>query len=497
MTTGITVPRDSRPGDAPGARAFGLFIDGGEQPAQGGATFPGVNPSTGGVFAQYARGAAPDVDRAVRAAQRAFGEVWRRTTPRDRGRILLQMHRLLQDQAVEFVRAESLDTGKPLRQAQGDVAIAIRYFEYYAGLAPALYGETIPLSPDVLDFTVREPAGVCGLIIPWNFPLMIAARGIATALAAGNTVVLKPAEDASLTALLLAQLVRDSALPPGALNVVTGFGPEAGAALAAHPGVSLLSFTGSVATGTKVAAAAAQNVVPAILELGGKSPIVVFADADLETVAGAVVESFTEMAGQSCDAGTRLLVEEPVRDALVDRIVQRCAELKIGPGLDDPDIGPIINERQFRRVMSYIESGIAEGARLRCGGHRVQEDRLRGGLYVAPTVFDQVSPGMRIAREEIFGPVLSVLAFRTVDEAVELANGTEYGLSATVWTSDLRHAHRLAREIRAGQVYVNTLGSGDSVAIPFGGFNKSGFGREKSIEGLRSYTRLKNVCIKI
>jgi aldehyde dehydrogenase (NAD+) len=258
----------------------------------------------------------------------------------------------------------------------------------------------------------------------------------------------------------------------------------------------LVSFTGSVATGAKVAAAAAQNVVPAILELGGKSPIVVFADTDPDAAAGAVVESFTEMAGQSCDAGTRLLVEERIQEVLVEHIVRRCVDLTIGPGLEDPDLGPIINERQFQRVMSYIESGVAEGARLRCGGHRVQDQRLAGGYYVAPTVFDNVSPKMRIAREEIFGPVLSVLPFRSIDEAIDLANGTDYGLSAVVLTESVRHAHRLAREIRAGQVYINTLGSGDSVAIPFGGFKKSGFGREKSLEGLRSYTRAKNICIK-
>lgn len=497
MTKEITVPRPGQQGDSSQAQVFGLFVDGREHPAQAGETFTGVDPSTGEVFAQFARGAEQDVDLAVRAAQRAFNDAWGRMKPRDRGKILREIHDLLQHHMDEFVRAESLDTGKPIKQAQGDIAVAVRYFEYYAGLASTLFGETIPIAPDIIDFTLREPVGVCGLIIPWNFPLMIAARGIATALAAGNTVVLKPAEDASLTSLLFARLIQDSALPPGGLNVVTGFGPEAGAPLAAHPEVNLVSFTGSVATGTKVAAAAAQNVVSTILELGGKSPIAVFADADLDTAAGAVVESFTEMAGQSCDAGTRLLVEESVQDALVDRIVQRCAQLMIGPGLEDPDIGPIINERQFRRVMAYIESGVAEGARLRCGGQRVEDGRLKGGYYVAPTVFDQVSPLMRIAREEIFGPVLSVLPFRSLDEAIGLANGTDYGLSAVVWTENVRHAHRLAREIRAGQVYINTLGSGDSVAIPFGGFKKSGFGREKSLEGLRNYTRLKNVCIRI
>jgi len=473
---------------------YPALINGDEVHAR--ADFEDVDPSTGEVLAEVARGGPEEVDDAVAAARQALESTWRRTRPPERARILRHIAELMKRDRGQLADLESRDTGKPLRQARADADVAIRYFEFYAGAVEVLYGDTIPVSPDLFVYTLREPFGVTGHIIPWNYPLQIGARTVAPALAAGNCCVLKPAEEAPLTAIHLGRIALEAGLPPGALNVVPGYGEEAGAALAAHPGIDHLSFTGSVEVGTLVSKAAADHVIPVTLELGGKSPNLVFADADLQAALPVVVNSIIQNAGQTCSAGSRLLVQAPIHDRLMEELTDRFQKISLGPGPADPDMGPLISSSQLERVTRYVDLGKSE-ARAVIGGGPADDGRLKGGFFFMPTVFDDVPPAAVIAREEIFGPVVAVTTFSDLDEAAHLANATDFGLVAAVWTRNINTAHIMAREIQAGQVFVNTYGASGGPEMPFGGVKRSGHGREKGFEGLLEYTRVKTVAMKI
>jgi acyl-CoA reductase-like NAD-dependent aldehyde dehydrogenase len=454
-----------------------------------------MDPARAERIREVADGQAEDVYRAVVAAADAKA-IWRATAPAERGRLLFSITMGLRGEAEKLARLESLDTGKPLRQAKADVEAAARYFEFYAGVADKLFGTTIPLGEGLLDYTLREPLGVSAQITSWNYPLQIAARGVAPALAAGNTVVLKPAPEAPLSTLRLGELALEHGVPPGVLNVVTG-GSEAGAALAAHPDVDQITFTGSVAVGIGVMAAAAANVVPVNLELGGKSPNIVFADADLETAAPVILNAMLQNAGQSCSAGARLLVEQTVAMPLLETLRSAAAHVRIGPGLDDLELGPLISERQLERVDRLVASATDQGAELIYGGRQAPEREQYGGYFYLPTLVASADPLAPIAQEEVFGPVLTVLTFEDEAEAIALANSTEYGLVCGVWTRDLRRAHEVATAVSSGQVFINAYGVGGGVELPFGGYGKSGFGRAKGLEALSNYLQTKNVCVRL
>jgi acyl-CoA reductase-like NAD-dependent aldehyde dehydrogenase len=444
-----------------------------------------------------AQATAADVDRAVGSARAALeSKAWGGLAPAERGRIMWRMAAAIRDRAEELATLESRDNGKPLRQARTDVQVAARYFEFFAGIADKIMGNTIPLGPGFLDYTVREPIGVSAQIVPWNYPIQIGARGVAPALAAGCSVVLKPSSEAPMTALRLGEIGLACGLPPGVFNVVPGTGAVAGAALARHPGIHQLTFTGSVEVGIAVAKMAADNVVPVVMELGGKSPNIVFADADLDLAVAGVANAIFQNAGQTCSAGSRLLVERGAHGALVERLVAKTKTMRIGPGVSDPDLGPIISKRQLETIERYVAIGLEEGASVAAGGGRPSDAGLGGGFYFQPTLLDAVSADMRVAQEEIFGPVLAILEFDDVEEAAALANRSAYGLVAGVWTRDINKAMALASRIKAGQIYVNTYGAGGGVELPFGGYKKSGYGREKGLESLASYTQVKNVCVK-
>jgi aldehyde dehydrogenase (NAD+)/betaine-aldehyde dehydrogenase len=384
-----------------------------------------------------------------------------------------------------------------LRQARRDAELTARYFDFYASAVETHYGSSIPLNADTMIFTQWEPHGVTAHVIPWNYPMQIFARTIAPALAMGNCCVLKPAEEAPLTAVQLALLALEAGLPAGALNVVTGYGETAGAALTGHHDIDHISFTGSVEVGRLIAHAAANRVIPVTLELGGKSPNIVFADADMDRTVPGVVNAILQMAGQTCSAGSRLLVHESVHDVLVERIKQAFDNVTIGPALSDLALGPLISQVQRSRVLSFLEQARGNGAKIVAGGNALNGGVFGEGFFLQPTLIDDVHPDSPLGQEEVFGPVLAVTRFRDIDEAVQFANGTDYGLVAGVWTRDLSTAHRMIREVLAGQVFVNTYGASGGVELPFGGFKRSGYGREKGAEGLRSFAQIKTGVVAL
>jgi len=468
------------------------FIDG--VSVSSAQTYPNIDPSTGAVLGDVARGGGSEIDQAVTAARRA-GRGWRATAPEQRADLLSALAGLIDREVETLARLESEDSGKPLSQARNDARVCARYFRFYSRVIESYYGLSIPLRPDLHVYTRREPLGVTGSIVAWNYPMQLFGRGVAPAIATGNAAVLKPADETPRTAVYLARLATEAGLPAGVINVVTGLGPEAGAALAAHPGIDHLSFVGSTEVGRLIAGAAAKRVAPVTLELGGKSAHLVFGDADVKRAATVIANAILQNAGQTCSAGSRVLVDERAHDELLQRVADRFAAVSIGPGITDPDLGPLVSRRQQDRVRGYVES--AAGAGVICGGTVAEPDGITGGAYFTPTLIDGVDPTAKIAREEIFGPVLTVTTFAAEDEAVALANSTDYALMGAVWTTDLARAHRVAAQVDGGQIYVNTYGAGGGVELPFGGFRKSGYGREKGVEALDAFTATKTIVVQL
>jgi phenylacetaldehyde dehydrogenase len=463
-----------------------------------GKTFETRNPATGEVLSRVAEGDREDIDRAVKAARRAFDEgPWSETLPAERSRLLWKISELIDQHRDELAELETLDNGKPVSFSRAvDVPSAIGTFRYFAGWATKIEGNTIPLSKPGAKFfayTLREPVGVVGQIIPWNFPLIMAAWKLAPALAAGCTVVLKPAEQTPLTALRLGELMMEAGFPEGVVNIVPGFGETAGAALAAHPNVDKIAFTGSTEVGRLIVDAARGNLKKVSLELGGKSPNIVFADADLESaIPGSAAAIFFNQ-GQSCTAGSRLFVHKSIFDRVIDGVAQETKKFKIGPGIDpSTNLGPLVSKEQQDRVCGYLESGAEEGARAVVGGHKISGS----GYFVEPTVLVDVNPKMKVVREEIFGPVVTAIPFSSPDEVAAFANDSMYGLAAAVWTRDLSKAHRMAAKLRAGTVWINCYNVFDN-ALPFGGYKQSGWGRESGHAVLEMYTEIKSVCAQI
>ena len=459
-------------------------------------TYANIDPATGGQLGDIARAGADEVDRAVHAAAKAQKE-WKRSSPEQRSRLLIATAAVITANRDDLARIESEDTGKPLTQAYADVDVCARYFEFYGHTIESYYGHAIPMAEDLHVYTRREPFGVTGHIVAWNYPLQLIGRAAATSLATGNCAVAKPADETPRSTVRLAELIHSVGFPAGAFNVVTGLGAEAGAALSAHPGVAHLGFVGSTQTGSAIAHAAADRVVPTVLELGGKSANIVFPDADIDAAIPSLVRSIIQNAGQTCSAGSRLIVHRDIHSEVVEKMAAAMAQVTIGYGSDDPMLGPLISAKQHERVIGFLSE--VDSGQIVTGGNRPDglADDLTAGAFITPTIVDSVDPQSRIAQEEVFGPVVVTLPFADDDEAVALANGTDYGLVSALWTQNISRAHRLAAEVDAGQIFVNTYGAGGGVELPFGGFKKSGYGREKSIEALDEYTQTKTVAIKL
>jgi aldehyde dehydrogenase (NAD+) len=475
------------------------FIGNAWRAGDNGESLDVIDPSTGEPFAAIARGNAADVDRAVAAARDAMGEAldgpWAKRSPVERANLLFAYAAAVLENADELARLEARDTGKALKTARTDAAVLTRYLQYYAGCVDKLHGETLPYTTGFTVLTVREPIGVTGHIIPWNYPMQIYGRSVGASLAAGNACVIKPAEDASLSILRLAEIAADIGFPAGAINVVTGLGSEAGAALSANGGIGHISFTGSSATGALVGRTAAERHCPSVLELGGKSPQLLFDDADLDEALPVILNAIIQNAGQTCSAGSRLLVQRGIYETVIERLTQRFEALRSGPPAMDLDMGPLVNAKQQARVRSMVEQAEAEGIRVAARG-RIVVEASRNGFFQEAVLFRDVPPQSRLAQEEVFGPVLAAMPFDDEAEAVKLANGTHYGLVAGVWTRDGSRGLRLARKLQAGQVFVNNYGAGGGVELPFGGVKASGHGREKGFEALYGFTSLKTIAIR-
>ena len=472
-----------------------LFINGRWVDSVSGKAFDTLNPATEKVITSVAEGDSADIDLAVAAAREAFENgPWKKTDARDRGRILLKIAGLIERNKDELALLDTLDNGKPINETtNADIPLVIDCFLYYAGWADKIHGETIPVRGDFFNYTLREPVGVVGQIIPWNFPLLMAAWKIAPALACGNTIVLKPAEQTPLSALRLGEICQEAGLPDGVLNIVTGYGPTAGAALAEHMDVDKIAFTGGSATGRIIMQAASKNLKRISLELGGKSPNIVFADSDIDSAVDGAMTGIFFNQGEVCCAGSRLFIEKSIHEEFIDKLSNKAANMRVGnPEDTGTQMGAQVSKEQFDKILGYIETGKQEGAKLVTGGERCGER----GYFIKPTIFDAVDNNMRIAKEEIFGPVVSAITFDDVDEVVRQGNLSVYGLAAAVWTKDIKKAHRLARDLKAGTIWINTYNAFDA-ASPFGGFKQSGFGRELGVHALELYTHVKSVWINL
>ena len=469
------------------------YIANASRPSSSGRVIPVIDPSHGQPFDEIQRSNAADIDAAVGAARQCMDAVWGRFSATERGRLLMRLSQKVNEHAEELAQIEMRDCGKPAKQARADASALARYFEFYAGSCDKLHGETIPYQDGYSVFTWREPHGVTGHIIPWNYPMQIFGRSVGGALAGGNVCVVKPAEDACLSLLRVAQLAAEAGFPAGAINIVTGYGHEVGDALARHAGIDHISFTGSPKVGTLIQQVAAERHCPVTLELGGKSPQIVFADADLDAVIPTVINAIVQNAGQTCSAGSRLLVEQAIYEPLLQRLGAAFTQLRVGPAAMDLDLGPLIRQSQQQRVWDFLSDAQVAGIPMVAQGQIVDE-APDSGFYQAPTLLRDVPVMHRLAQEEVFGPVLAAMAFVDEDHAVELANATQFGLVAGVWTRDGALQFRMAKRVRSGQVFINNYGAGGGVELPFGGVKSSGHGREKGFEALDGFTTLETVA---